>query len=141
MGDLIRTYSELIQLSTFEDRLQYLQLHGSVGEDTFGFERYLNQVFYKTREWQQVRRQLIVRDLGKDLGIREIGPVERILVHHMNPLTPADLENKTDFLMNPEYLICTTLDTHNAIHYGTGKNFPPIALERTKGDTCPWLTR
>lgn len=113
----IRTYSELIQLSTFEERLEYLRLHGKVGADTFGFDRYLNQLFYTSMEWRKLRDDIIVRDNGCDLAIPEFEIVGRIYIHHLNPLTKDDIIDKTKFLLNPEYLVCTSFDTHQIIHY------------------------
>lgn len=135
---IIRTYSELIRLPTFEERYQYLRLKGRVGEDTFGFDRYLNQMFYKSDEWLSIRDEVITRDNGCDLGIpgREIQ--ERILIHHMNPITKDDILNRSDFLLNPEYLICTVKNTHDAIHYGNEQTLIKDPIQRRKNDTCPW---
>lgn len=135
----IRTYTELMELSTFEERYEYLKLVGKVGEDTFGFDRYLNQKFYKTEEWKKVRNYVITRDHGCDLGIpdREIRG-DKILVHHMNPITKEDILNRSDILLNPEYLITTVKNTHDAIHYGTSELLYKEPIERTKNDTCPW---
>ena len=133
-----RTYSELITLPTFEERYQYLRIGGRVGEETFGFDRYLNQIFYKSKEWLSIRDQVIARDNGCDLGIpgREIHG--RILIHHMNPITVEDILNRSDLLLNPEYLICTVKNTHDAIHYGDENLLNKDPIERTKTDTCPW---
>ena len=136
----IKTYSELIALPTFEERYRYLRLGGSVGEDTFGFDRYLNQLFYKDKDlWLPVRDEVIIRDCGCDLGIedREIKG-QRILVHHMNPITKEDVLNRTEYLINPEYLICTTKNTHDAIHYGDESLLITVPPERSRNDTCPW---
>lgn len=136
---IIRTYSELIQLPTFEERFEYLRLYGKVGEDTFGFDRYLNQMFYKSKEWEKLRDDIITRDLGCDLGIPEMEINGLILIHHMNPITKYDILNKTQFLLNPEYLICTCKDTHNAIHYGNSELiYKKGPIIRSKNDTCPW---
>lgn len=135
----IRTYSELIQLQTFEERFEYLRLDGAVGEETFGFDRYLNQQFYQNDpEWKKVRRFVIMRDLGCDLGIEDREISGRVIVHHMNPITIEDLINRTDFLLDPEYLICTLDSTHNAIHYGDENLLMKGPVQRTKNDTCPW---
>ena len=134
----IRTYSELCQLSTFEDRFDYLRLNGSVGEDTFGFDRYLNQQFYRSREWKRIRDLVILRDNGCDLGIDEYEIHGRILIHHMNPISIEDLQHMSDFLMNPEYLICVSHRTHNAIHYGDESLIVSAPIERSQNDTCPW---
>lgn len=134
----IRTYSELITLPTFEERFQYLKLNGSVGQDTFGFDRYLNQIFYKSQRWLQVRDQVIIRDNGCDLGMEGYEIHGRILIHHMNPITLRDLELESDFLLDPEYLISTVHNTHNAIHYGDENLLYKAPVERTRFDTCPW---
>lgn len=134
----IRCYSELIELPTFEDRYFYLKLGGKVGEETFGFDRYLNQIFYKSDEWLSVRDRVIVRDLGCDLGIKDREIHGRIMVHHMNPITKEDILDRSDFLLNPEYLITTVKRTHDAIHYGDDSLIIPTNIERKKNDTCPW---
>lgn len=137
-----RTYSELITKSSFEDRLDYLKLRSKVGSDTFGFDRVFNQTFYRSEEWKRIRQFVILRDKGCDLGIyeHEIPDGIPIFIHHMNPITINDLENKTDFLLNPEYLITTTFSTHNIIHYDISKksDIPEIAIARSMNDTCPW---
>ena len=135
---IIRTYSKLIELPTFEERYRYLRIGGKVGEETFGFERYLNQEFYKSDEWKSVRRQVIIRDNGCDLGMEDREIYGRIIVHHMNPITSDDLIQRSDFLLNPEYLICTIKATHDAIHYGDESLLLKPPVERTKNDTCPW---
>lgn len=134
----IKTYSELIKLPTFIERYRYLRLTGRVGEDTFGFDRYLNQVFYKSKEWQRIRDKVIVRDNGCDLGIEDREIYGKILIHHMNPITDKDILNVTDILLNPEYLICVSHITHNAIHYGDESLLITEPIVRTKNDTCPW---
>lgn len=134
----IKTYSELIKLPTFIERYRYLRLTGRVGEDTFGFDRYLNQVFYKSKEWQRIRDKVIVRDNGCDLGIEDRPITRKILIHHMNPITDKDILNRTDILLNPEYLICVSHTTHNAIHYGDENLLITEPIVRTKYDTCPW---
>ena len=133
-----RTYSELIQFSTFEERFKYLSLDGQVGEETYGFDRWMNQAFYRSPEWKQIRNHVIVRDSGCDLGIlgREIR--ERIIVHHMNPIMVHDIQFATEYLLNPEFLICTTHNTHQAIHYGDEKLLISEPIVRTPNDTCPW---
>ena len=140
---MIRTYSELIRLSTFQERLDYLMLHGAVGEDTFGFDRWLNQKFYRSVEWKQIRNYVIVRDTHNqpfccDLGIEDVPILGQIYVHHMNPLSKEDISNSTDYLLNPEYLICASLDTHNAIHYGYLHLRQTALTERKPNDTSPW---
>lgn len=126
------------KLETFEERYQYLRLDGVVGEDTFGFDRYLNQTFYRSQRWKRVRDQVIVRDNGCDLGIEGHEIYGKVLIHHMNPITIRDIENESDFLLNPEYLICVTHNTHNAIHYGDEGLLMKGPIERTKNDMCPW---
>lgn len=134
----IRTYSELMKLRTFEERFRYLKLGGKVGEQTFGFDRYLNQSFYKSEEWLKLRDEIIIRDNGCDLGIDDREIYSRVIIHHMNPITKYDLLNRTDLLLNPEYLICTTKRTHDAIHYGDEDLLFTGLVERSKNDTCPW---
>lgn len=134
----IKTYSELSRLKTFEERYQYLRLNGSVGRETFGFDRYLNQVLYRSKKWKSIRNRVIIRDNGCDLGIegREING--RILIHHMNPISLDDIVNESDLLLDPEYLICTVHSTHNAIHYGDENLLILDPIVRSKNDTCPW---
>ena len=134
----IKTYSELITLPTFEERFKYLQIKGFVGKETFGFDRYINQRFYRSQEWKHIRNQVILRDKGCDLGIRDRIICGRVVIHHMNPVSIEDIQNGTDFLLDPEYLICTTHDTHNAIHYGDESLLLKDIVERRPGDTCPW---
>lgn len=133
-----RSFSELSKLKTFEERYQYLRLDGVIGEDTFGFDRYLNQIFYRSKRWKRVRDKVIVRDDGCDLGIEGHEIYGKVLIHHMNPITIRDIENESDFLLNPEYLICVTHNTHNAIHYGDEGLLMKGPIERTKNDMCPW---
>ena len=135
----IRTYEELSKLKTFEERYEYLKLDGSVGEETFGFDRYLNQKFYKyDPDWKKIRDEVIFRDNGCDLGIegREINGL--ILVHHMNPITKDDILNRSEYLLNPNYLITTIKSTHDAIHYGSEDLLMKDPVVRSKNDTCPW---
>ena len=134
----IKTYSELIQLPTFEERFQYLKLSGEVGKETFGFDRYLNQNFYRSAAWKRVRDQVIVRDNGCDLGIDDRTIYGKILIHHMNPINDRDILDLTDILLNPEYLICVSHITHNAIHYSDESLLPSEPIVRFKNDTCPW---
>lgn len=136
---MIRTYSELSKLSTFEERFQYLKLGGSVGEFTFGFDRYLNQIFYKSKLWKRIRDEVIIRDCGCDLGTNGREIFGSVIIHHMNPITIKDIETDSKFLTDPEYLITTTHNTHNAIHYGDEKLLMIGPIERAKNDTCPWL--
>ena len=134
----IRTYSELITLPTFEERFRYLQLGGKVGEDTFGHDRYLNQMFYTSDEWRQIRRDVIVRDNGCDLGIQDREIHGLIIIHHMNPITIEDIINRSEFLLNPEYLISTVKNTHDAIHFSDERILITDPIERRPNDTCPW---
>ena len=141
MRTIIRAYSELITIPTFEERYQYLRLGGKVGEETFGFDRYLNQKFYRTDlEWLEVRDFVITRDLGCDLAMhdRKIPDGVRILVHHMNPITMDDIIYRTKYLLDPEYLISTIKNTHDAIHYGDESLLIKNPVQRTRHDTCPW---
>lgn len=133
-----RSYSELCMLDTFDERFEYLRLGGGVGQATFGFDRYVNQQFYSSIEWQQIRDYVIVRDDGCDLGIPgyEIGA--EILIHHMDPMGLEDILRHADWILDPEYLITTTLSTHNAIHYGARSLGPKVVTERTPGDTRLW---
>lgn len=133
-----RSYSELLQFKTYEDRFRYLKLAGEVGKPTFGYDRYFNQRFYHSSEWRRVRNEIIVRDNGCDLGMPDYEIHGRIYIHHLNPISMDDLEIFDDDLLNPENLICVAYDTHNAIHYGNEQIFPLISQERTPGDTCPW---
>lgn len=136
---IIRTYSELKEFKTFEERFKYLKLGGVVGVETFGFDRYFNQKFYTTTEWKQLRNHIIVRDLGCDLGCEDHEIFcQRIIIHHMNPIDLEDIEKKSDFLLNPEFLITTIHSTHNAIHYGDESLIITAPIERRRNDTCPW---
>lgn len=134
----IRTYSELSQLHTFEDRYEYLKLGGSVGHSTFGHDRYINQHFYRSYAWKRARDIVIIRDEGCDLGIigREIHA--EILIHHINPMTADDIRHGEEWLVDPEYLITTTKETHNAIHYGVDLRLPKVVTARQPGDTQLW---
>jgi len=135
---MIRTYSDLRRLPTLKERFEYLKLAGKVGADTFGFDRYLNQRFYKLGKWKSARNYVIIRDNGCDLGVEgyEIG--DKVLVHHMNPITLDNVLEMDDALFDPEFLICVSHDTHNAIHYGDANLLPKLPIERRPGDTCPW---
>ena len=135
---MIRTYSELITLPTFEERYEYLKIGGTVGEETFGFDRYLNQSFYKTKEWLRIRDHVIVRDQGCDLAMIDREIRGKILIHHMNPITKEDIVRRSKYLLDPEYLICTVKNTHDAIHYGNESLLIKAPIERQKNDTCPW---
>ncbi len=133
-----KCYTELIKLSTFEERYRYLRLSGSVGQKTFGFDRYMNQIFYRSSEWKQIRDVVIARDAGCDLGVEGHEIFGRALIHHMNPIRPDDILNRSDVLLNPEYLITTIHETHQAIHYGDESLLTVAPLQRTQNDTCPW---
>lgn len=135
---IIRTYSELIQLKTFEERFEYLKLDGVIGRETFGFDRYLNQMFYTSIEWKKFRRDIILRDNGCDLAIPGLDIVGKIFIHHLNPITKEDILNRTEYLMNPEFVICSSKLTHDAIHYGDSDLLPKGPIERKRNDTCPW---
>lgn len=137
---IIRTYSELITLPTFLDRYEYLRLSGKVGHETFGFDRWLNQMFYKDPDWLRVRDKVIVRDNGCDLGIleHEIPEGVKILVHHMNPVSKEDILLRTKYLLDPEFLISTIHNTHQAIHYGDSSLLITEPIVRSRHDTCPW---
>lgn len=134
----IRTYTELTKLRTFRERFEYLKLDGLVGEETFGFERYLNQQFYHSLEWRRIRDRVIARDLGCDLAMEGYEIHEPILIHHMNPITVVDIRHSTEFLADLDYLICVTKNTHNAIHYGDASMLITEPIERTPNDTSPW---
>lgn len=141
MNSDIRTYTELIQLPDFISRYEYLRLGGKVGEDTFGYDRWLNQDFYTSKEWRKFRREIISRDLGCDLACKDRPFLqgETVVIHHMNPIDKNDILNHTEFLMDPEYVIATSSETHNAIHYGDRsllKVFEPVV--RKQNDQCPW---
>ena len=134
----IRTYSELITFPTFKERFNYLKLDGLVGESTFGFDRYLNQIFYRSQRWKEIRDFVIIRDNGCDLGVEGYEIHSRIIIHHMNPITIEDIRKESEFLLDPEFLICTIHNTHNAIHYGDENLLIKAPIERSKNDTCPW---
>lgn len=136
---MIRTYSELIKLPTFEDRFRYLKLDGTVGASTFGFDRYLNQVFYRSSEWKKLRNEIILRDNACDLAIEGYEIYGRsIIIHHMNPITVEEIEHRDSTIFDPEFLVTTVLTTHNAIHYGDESLLPKKPVMRTPNDTCPW---
>jgi hypothetical protein len=134
----VRTYSELSRLETFEERYDYLRLRGVVGESTFGFDRILNQRFYRSSEWKRLRSFVITRDNGCDLGVLGYEIYANLLIHHMNPMSLDDIKHGGDLPLNPEFLITTTLQTHNAIHYGDENLLPRGPRERKAGDTTLW---
>lgn len=138
MNMMNKSYSELIKLKTYEERFNYLKLDGSVAVETFGYDRYLNQVFYKSKEWKSVRNEVIVRDSACDLGMLDREIHGNILVHHLNPITPNDIKNRSAKLLDPENLICTTKKTHDGIHYGNSTMVCSTTTERSRNDTIPW---
>lgn len=138
MKKIIRTYSELITLDTFEERFRYLKLDGVVGRETFGYDRYLNQILYNSPEWKRCRNGIIIRDNGCDLGCEGYDIHGQILIHHINPITVEDVLNRNPIVFDPENLISTTHNTHNAIHYSDENLLITGPIERRKNDTCPW---
>lgn len=134
----LKTYTELSRLHSFEDRFEYLKIPGRVGESTFGFDRWLNQKFYRSAEWKHIRNKVIARDNGCDLGIEGHEIYDRILVHHMNPLTQMSIVNAEEILLDTEYLICVSHITHNAIHFGDKSLLAQLPKERKPHDTIPW---
>lgn len=135
---MIRTYRELLKLKTFMERYEYLRLGSTIGESTFGFDRYLNQLLYNSKRWKKTRDDIIIRDNGCDLGLEDYEIHSRIIVHHMNPITIDDVEFDRDILYDPEGLICTSNNTHNAVHFGDESLLPKPLVERRPNDTCPW---
>ena len=135
---IIRTYTELITLPTFEERYEYLKLTGAVGRETFGVERYLNQKFYRSKEWKDIRNYVITRDLGCDLGLPGYPIYDKVIIHHMNPISVSDLAGLYEEVLDPNFLITTCHQTHNAIHYGDADQVKYDPIERKPGDTCPW---
>ena len=138
MKNLIRTYSELITIPTFEERFEYLKLNGSVGLETFGHDRYLNQILYNSPEWRRFRPEIIVRDNGCDLACEGYEIFGKILIHHINPITAKDILNRNPKVFDPENVITTVHNTHNAIHYGDENLLITAPIERSRNDTCPW---
>jgi len=138
MTTSIKTYSELSKFATFIERYQYLRIPGAVGKETFGFDRYMNQMLYRSQRWKSARDRVIIRDNGCDLGIEGREIYGRILIHHMNPVTIEDIEKEREWLFDPEFLISTTHQTHNAIHFSDEKLLVVEPIERSKNDTCPW---
>ena len=135
---MIRRYSELVQYESFQDRFEYLKLDGRVGRETFGHDRHLNQSFYRSYEWKWARDVAIARDYGCDLGVPGYEIYGELLVHHMNPIAAEDILHGEEWILDPEYLITTTIDTHNAIHFGTELLAPKVVIERQPGDTRLW---
>lgn len=134
----IRTYSELSRIKGFIERFEYLKLSGVVGESTFGFDRYLNQSLYRSTEWRRARDSVLIRDDGLDMGVEGYPAGDRMVIHHMNPLSARDIEDGNPDIFRVEYLVCVSFSTHNAIHYGDASLLPKPPVERTPGDTCPW---
>lgn len=135
---MIRNYRELKQLPTFQERFEYLKLNGKVGEETFGFDRYFNQRFYRSKEWKDVRNYVITRDHGCDLAIFDREIFGKVLIHHMNPISLDDIRHSSDYLLNPEYLICVSKQTHDAIHYGDSSLLILEPIVRKPNDTILW---
>lgn len=137
-----KSYSEMITMSEFDDRFRYAKLDGQVGMDTFGFDRYLNQQLYRSKEWKRLRDQIIIRDNGCDLGVPGHEISGKIYIHHLNPLSPEDITESTEKLFDPDNLVCVSAETHNAIHYGDESILEKNKIvERSPGDTCPWKRR
>lgn len=134
----IRTYEDLLKINSFEDRFEYLKLSAKIGDETFGFDRWLNQYFYHNIEWKRIRDRVIVRDMGCDLAHPDYPIKGKVIVHHMNPINLKDIEERSDILLNPDYLICVSHNTHNAIHYGDQNLLPKKPIERKPGDTKLW---
>lgn len=134
----IRTYQELLTYDTYDERLEYLKLSSKIGIETFGFDRWINQNFYRSKEWKDIRQFVIMRDNGCDLSLEGYDIYDRIIIHHMNPLSITDISEHSDYLFNPNYLVSVSHYTHNAIHYGLKSALPPVSLERKPNDTCPW---
>lgn len=137
---MIRTYSELIRIPIFEDRFEYLKLHGEVGKSTFGFDRYLNQKFYRSKEWRQLRNEVILRDCGCDMALQGYEIADKIIIHHMNPIILQNIVDRDEEILNPDYLVCVSPMTHNAIHYGDFSLIDNKLIERKPGDTLLWHT-
>ena len=134
----MKTYQEMMTYPTFEERFEFLRLNGRVGSDTFGFDRYLNQVLYRSPEWRRVRDRVILRDNGCDLGHPDYPIGGRVIIHHMNPLTVEDIEERNPIIFDENMLVCVSHNTHNAIHYGDSNLLPKPPIERRPNDTCPW---
>ena len=137
---IIRSYEGLIKITTFEERFEYLKLSGRIGETTFGSDRFLNQVFYNSPEWKRFRKAVIIRDNGCDLGVDGYEIYDRVIIHHINPITPEDIEERSSALMDMDNVICVSFNTHEAIHYGDASLLPKAPIERYPNDMCPWLS-
>ena len=140
MNRIIKTYEELITFPSFEERYDYLRIKGKVGEETFGYDRWINQMFYRSKEWKRIRDIVILRDNGCDLGVEGYDIHDKVLIHHMNPISIDDINLASEYLMNPRYLITVSFNTHQAIHYGTQLNLITNPVERRPNDTSPWKT-
>lgn len=134
----IKTYSELITIPTYEERFEYLRCNSAVGKETFGFDRYLNQVLYNSMDWKRLRRQIIIRDNGCDLAFEGYAIYGKIIIHHINPISLDDIMKERSIVFDPENLVCVSFSTHNAIHYGDASLLSTGPIERTPNDTCPW---
>lgn len=137
-SNIIRTYSELILLPTFKERFEYLKLDGVVGEDTFGYDRYMNQRFYHSQEWQRIRDFVIIRDNGCDLGVDGYYIRGKIFIHHLNPITQLDIMRHSAMALDPEFMVCASAETHNGIHFGDANQLQKDPIIRRPNDTCPW---
>lgn len=135
---VIKTYTELSRIPDYYDRFEYLKLQGFVGEQTFGWHRYINQMLYHSKRWKSTRDKVIIRDDGCDLAHPDYQIYDKIIIHHMNPITLEDIEEDRDYIYDPEFLICVSNSTHQAIHYGDKSLLPSPLVERRPGDTCPW---
>ena len=134
----IKTYSELITIPTYEERFEYLRCNSAVGKETFGFDRYLNQVLYNSMDWKRLRRKIIIRDNGCDLALKDYTIYGKIIIHHINPISLDDIMKERSIVFDPENLVCVSFNTHNAIHYGDSSLLSTAPIERTPNDTCPW---
>ena len=137
---IIRSYEGLIKIPTFEERFEYLKLSGRIGEATFGCDRFLNQTFYASPEWKRFRKAIIIRDNGCDLGVEGYEIYDRIIIHHINPITPEDIEERSSLLMDMDNVICVSFNTHEAIHFGDSSLLPKAPIQRYPNDMCPWLS-
>lgn len=135
---MIKTYSELVSFPTFLERYEYLKLNSRIGDETFGYDRYLNQMFYKSKEWLKVRSDVILRDCGCDLGIKDREILGKVLIHHLNPISLKDIDDRNPMILDMENLICVSHTTHNAIHYGNEQLVKHDLVIRKPNDTCPW---
>ena len=135
---ILKSYSELIEIPNYTDRFKYLKLNGCVGSETFGFDRYLNQALYWSQEWRSFRNLVIIRDQGFDMGVEGYNIVGRIIIHHINPITPEQIEDRDPLIFSMDNVICVSHKTHEAIHYGDQSILPSDPIIRKPFDTCPW---